>query len=109
MATAHRRRLLLEDAALGALRGQFGAVVVCQSSVVSLLGSCGGLLGLGQRRSRYMGFLQRRGRHRCCPIPRNWLACSCVLGGELLCLPTERRPLIQDERAGVPSPEAATG
>ena len=63
-ATAHRRRFLLEDAALGVQDGQgIGAVVVCQFlsgwsgdrrggglpvSVVSLLGNGDGLLGLGR-------------------------------------------------------------
>jgi hypothetical protein len=41
------------------------------------------------------------------PLPGDMLASPSVLGGELCCLLTGRRPWIQDERARVPSLEAA--
>ena len=106
-ATAHRRRFLLEDAALGVQDGQgLGAVVVCLFLSCPCSAMAMGFLVLaGDVRDVWVPVRGEVARAR--PLPGNMLASPSVLGGELFCLLTGRRPSIQDERAGVPSSEAA--
>ena len=106
-ATAHRRRFLLEDAALGVQDGEgIGAVVVCLFLSCSCLAMAVGFLVLtGDVRDVWVHVRGEVVRVR--PLPGNLLASPSVLRGELFCLLTGRRPSIQEERAGVPSSEAA--
>ena len=97
-ATAHRRRFLLEDAALGVQDGQgLGAVVVCLFLSCTCSAMVVGFLVLaGDGRDVWVPVRGEVARAR--PLPGNMLASPSVLGGELFCLLTGWRPSIQDER-----------